>query len=204
MQVSQNSVLIKTLNETPSLVKNKQLAPSVFGNKPAATPQEATLALQPLTFCFPQIPSAFWGFLIKSVIKGGLSKERIEYIVEHLTQTHHYATFTLADFFDIDEYIHELSPTEVSELKLPHKPLAQIYFTGKYRIVFREDAERSGYPFTPYESMAEREERERRADEARWEKEYQQAVEKGEIDPNAPMKSLGELAAELADNYKPK
>lgn len=125
---------------------------------------------------FPQQPHTFWGLVAREAKRRGVSKERIEYIVEHLITSHHYPTITMADFFDVDQYIHELSTNEFYSLSIPHKPLAQIFFAGRYRIVYREDAERYGYPFKPFLSNAELEEQERLRDEERHRKEYEQML----------------------------
>ena len=165
---------------------------------PAASEKEIFQAIHPLTYCFPQIPSNFWGFLCKKVLQKGLSQRRLEYIVETLINTRNYATFTIADFFGIDKYLYELSPSEIEHATAP---MAQIEFAGKYRIVYEEEAKCCGYKYTKYEAIAEREAREDKERDERWAKEYEKMVADGLTDPNAPLKSLEELSKELTENY---
>ena len=101
----------------------------------------------------------------------------------------------MADIFGVDKSIHTLTYGEIQSLKVPHKPLAQIYFNGKYYVVYAEDAKKCGYAYTPYESFAEREAREKRERDARWQKEYEEAEARGEIDPNAHVDNSGEAIA---------
>jgi hypothetical protein len=187
-QVSQNAVLARKADndeeDAPDLLP---VVPSVFGNKPAAHPEDVQTAIATLAACFPQQPSLFWVIATKQVTQKCLSKERLEYIVEKITLNHKYPTITLADIFAVDKSIKTLSYEEVAALKVPHSPLAQIYFNGKYYIVYADDAEKCGYSFTPYESIAEREERERKERDERWQREYEEMVKNGEIDPNAPV-----------------
>jgi hypothetical protein len=163
------------------------VVPSVFGNQPAATEDEVKMAIATLAACFPQQTSMFWGFVSKQVIKKCLSRARLEYIVERVTLNHKFPTITMADIFGVDKSIHTLTYEEMHALQVPHKPLAQIYFNGKYYITYQEDAEKCGYAYVPYESTAERDERERKERDERWAREYDEMVKKGEIDPNAPV-----------------
>ena len=192
-QVSQNAIISRAADnddeDAPDLLS---VVPSVFGNLPAAQPDEVQTAIATLAACFPQQPSLFWVLVTKQVTQKCLSRARLDYIVEKVTMTHKFPTITMADIFAVDKSIHTLSYDEIQTLKVPHKPLAQIYFNGKYYVVYAEDAEKCGYAYTPYESFAEREERERKERDERWQKEYEEAVAKGEIDPNAHVENPGE------------
>lgn len=111
----------------------------------------------------------------------------------------------MADIFGVDKSIHTLTYDEISALIVPHKPLAQIYFNGKYYIVYADDAEKCGYVYAPYESMAERDAREKKERDERWEKEYEEMVKNGEIDPNAPIvNDFHQLSQQIADGMSVK
>lgn len=181
------------------------VVPSVFGNEPAASEDEVKMAIATLAACFPQQTSMFWGFVAKQAIKQCLSRARLEYIVERVTLNHKFPTITIADIFGVDKSIHTLTYDEISALAVPHKPLAQIYFNGKYYIVYAEDAEKCGYVYAPYESMAERDARELKERDERWKKEYEEMVRKGEVDPNAPIvKDFHKLSQQIAEGMSVK
>lgn len=182
------------------------IVPSVFGNKPAARPDEVQTAIATLAACFPQQPSLFWVLVTKQATQKCLSRERLNYIVEKITLNHKFPTITMADIFGVDKSIHTLTFDEMSALKVPHKPLAQIYFNGKYYIVYAEDAKKCGYTYVPYESSAEREAREEKERDERWKKEYDDMVEKGEIDPSkeTPADKLIEGLQNMAKEFSVK
>lgn len=173
--------------------------PSVFGNLPVAKDEDIAQAMMTLAICFPQMPELFWGLATKQARKLCLSKERLDYIVEYLTMTHKYPTLTMADIFGVDKSIHIITYEEYNALKVPHKPLAQIKFDNKYYTVYLEDAERCGYEYKAIESMVEREEREQKEREKRWQREYEELVAKGEIDPNNPRRNLERLVGEVSE-----
>lgn len=189
-------------DDSPDLLP---VVPSVFGNEPAASEDEVKMAIATLAACFPQQTSMFWGFVAKQAIKKCLSRARLEYIVERVTLNHKFPTITMADIFGVDKSIHTLTYDEISALIVPHKPLAQIYFNGKYYIVYADDAEKCGYVYAPYESMAERDAREKKERDERWEKEYEEMVKNGEIDPNAPIvNDFHQLSQQIADGMSVK
>ncbi|MBR1525304.1 MAG: hypothetical protein IJ640_01405 [Prevotella sp.] len=194
---TQNEVLLKTLNEQPDI--RIKAEPSVFGNEPPANDEDLETSLQTLAFAFPQQPAVFWGVVAKEAKKRGISKKRIDYMVEQVLSTHHYPTITVADIFDIDRYIHELTQQEFYSLTVPHKPLAQIFFGGKYRIVYKEDADAFGYPSEPFLSNAEYEIKERLEEEERarkemeeWQKEHPNEAVSEEADLDAIVHDLSE------------
>ncbi len=174
----------------------------MFGNLPAANEDEVKMAIATLAACFPQQTSMFWGFVSKQIIKKCISAARLEYIVERITLNHKFPTITMADIFGVDKSIRTLTYDEMQALQVPHKPLAQIYFNGKFLLTYQEEAEKCGYAFVPYESTAERDAREKRESEERWAKEYEEMVKNGEVDPNAPdeqlIGGLGKMAENLA------
>lgn len=200
---TQNAVLVKALHR--DLATKPNLAPSIFGNEPPATDIELEMALQTLLVAFPQMPASFWGIVAKEASKQGVSLKRMNYMVDVILNTHHYPTITLADIFDIDKYIHELTPAEFYALPADHKPLAQIFFGGKHRVVYKEDADAYGYPSEPFLSNAQREEQERIEDEQRhrkwmeqWQKDHPNEVpDTKDIDI-----IIGELSEEFSVNQK--
>lgn len=178
------------------------VVPSVFGNLPAATEGEVKMAIATLASCFPQQTSLFWGFVSKQIIKKCLSAARLEYIVERVTLNHKFPTITMADIFAVDKSIRTLTYDEMNALKVPHKPLAMIYFNGKYLLTYQEEAEKCGYAYTPYESTAERDAREKKERDERWARECEENVRSGKINPNAPVsQDINALLQSVADAY---
>lgn len=170
--VTQNTELVRLIKERP--YTNIKTSPSVFGNEPVATPAELRVEVDRLAAAFPQMNREFFGYVLKEAYNRGISRKRMEYIVNHIFDTYQYATITMAAIFDIDEYVHELTPQEIRTLRIPHEPLASICFCGKHRIVYKKDADAFGYPSKPYLSNAELEEKERLEDEERHRKEMEQ------------------------------
>ena len=205
-QVSQNAIISRAAdNDGEDAHDLYPVVPSIFGNQPAAHPADVQTAIATLAACFPQQPSLFWVLVTKQATQQCLSKARLEYIVERVLLNHKFPTITMADIFCVDKSIHTLTYDEVNALTVPHKPLAQIYFNGKYYIVYAEDAEKCGYVYAPYESMAERDAREKKERDERWKKEYEEMVKNGEIDPNAPIvKDFHQLSQQIADGMSVK
>ena len=154
-QDTQNAVLLKELYDNFTEERLNKLKPSEFGNLPAATLEEASIAIQQLSMFFPKMPSTFFAMLAKFAVKKCLSKARIEYAVEWLLNNHNYPTFTLADFLNADKEIHWLTYEEAMSLEMPHKPLVTINFGNRIYTVYKEDAERCGYEYEPSLSPAE-------------------------------------------------
>lgn len=194
--------LARSENDSEDAPDLLPVVPSVYGNLPAATEDEVKMAIATLAACFPQQTSLFWGFVSRQIIKKCISAARLEYIVERITLNHKFPTITMADIFGVDKSIRTLTYDEMHALQVPHKPLAQIYFNGKYMLTYQEDAEKCGYAYVPYESTAERELREQKESEERWAKEYEEMVKNGEIDPNTPdgqlICGLHKMAEDLA------
>ena len=117
------------------------------------------------------MPREFWGIAAKQARAKGFSKARIDYIVDRLMTSHSYPTITLADIFAIDKEIHFVNYDEYMTLTIPHRPLAEINFAGKKRVVYRDEAERCGYECHPILSHAEKEEKQRLLDDMRYKKE---------------------------------
>ena len=200
--LTQNRVLIRTIKENPD--KQIKAEPSVFGNELAATTEELSCEVERLMLAFPQMKDEFFGYVIKEAVRRGISRNRMEYIVNTLFETYHYPTITLADIFDIDKYVHELTPYEFEHLKIPHKPVAQIYFGGRYRFVYKEDAEKYGYPYKPFLSNAELDAKERREAEERRNRWYEDWKRKHPDAPEPEKKDPATIVQELVNQYTPK
>lgn len=196
-------MLLRTIREHPE--RQIKAEPSVYGNEPPATTDELASEVERLMSTFPQMKDEFFAYVMKEAARRGISRKRMEYIVNTIFETYHYPTITMADIFDIDRYIHELTPSEFYSLTIPHKPLAQIFFGGKYRVVYKEDADAYGYPSKPFLSNAQREEQERITDEQR----HQKWMEQWDNDhPNDVPNTkdidiiIGELSEEFSVNQK--
>ena len=111
----------------------------------------------------------------------------------------------MADIFAVDKSIRTLTYDEMNALQVPHKPLAMIYFNGKYLLTYQEEAEKCGYAYTPYESTAERDAREKKERDERWAREYEEMVKSGKINPNAPVsQDINAMTQSVADAYSVK
>lgn len=181
---------------------------SIFGNGRPVTDVEAAETILPLTFCFPQMPATFWGYVAKEAISRGVSKKRLEYIVKTLISNHRYPTMTIADVFDIDITMHELTQDEIERLTIPHRPLAQIFFCGKYHIVYKDEADKYGYKSVRYYSNAEMSERELAAVELRHRKEFKAMKEewrkKHGDEPMPEVQDFDNIIERLAKQFRPK
>lgn len=197
--------LARSENDSEDAPDLLPVVPSVYGNLPAATEDEVKMAIATLAACFPQQTSLFWGFVSRQIIKKCISAARLEYIVERITLNHKFPTITMADIFGVDKSIRTLTYDEMHALQVPHKPLAQIYFNGKYLLTYQEDAEKCGYAYVPYESTAEREVREDREREERWAREYEEKLKSGKINPNSPVsQDSNAMSQSVADAYSVK
>lgn len=98
----------------------------------------------------------FWTELARVLSEEKISANRANYMCSVLERERKYANgLTIADILAIDRNIQTISDKEMESLTLPHPPLAKVKLGNKYKIVWREEAERCGFAWTPYKSNAE-------------------------------------------------
>ena len=98
---------------------------------------------------------SFWTMLGEQLQELGWSEERVRYAVTHMLQNYKYATFTAADFLEIDKDI----PHWTSE-QAEHLPTDQEYVTAKFPdkwwICLKADAERLGLQYNIWITNAQK------------------------------------------------
>lgn len=149
---------------------NTNTVPSVFSNQPAATIIERGQAIARLAVAFPQMNKSvatatgnnqrqetltIWTIIGEQFQKLGLSKQRIDYIVDWMLQNYRYPTFTVADLLSIDKQIMTYTEIEADRLPLNHEPLARAKMGDKWRICKLRDAQLLNLTFRPYYTTPE-------------------------------------------------
>ncbi len=143
---------------------------SVFRALPPATNQQVMPYILRLAVNFPAMNTTypapqggqitFWTVLAEQVVALGWSAERTRYAAEYMLRNCPYREFRVAEFLNIDQYIHEIDNAEfyrIEQSHTPHKPIVVAQIGGKWRTIYQEDAERIGLTdyrrrYTTYEA----------------------------------------------------
>lgn len=101
---------------------------------------------------------SFWTMLGEQLQDLGWSEQRVRYAVTLMIQKYKYATFTAADFLEIDKDIPHWTSAE-AESQPTNREYAMANFGEKWLICLKEDAERLGLEHKKWITNAQKKER---------------------------------------------
>lgn len=85
---------------------------SIFNGSPAPA-EDIVVATMKLSTAFPQMSEDFFNLLAERIVKRGLSKERLNYAIDHVLDNYTYQRMTIADIMSIDKRFQILSFSEM-------------------------------------------------------------------------------------------
>lgn len=101
---------------------------------------------------------SFWTMLGEQLQDLGWSEQRVRYAVTLMIQNYKYATFTAADFLEIDKDIPHWTSAEVENMPTDQE-YANAKFPDRWWICLKADAERLGLEYKPWITNAQMKER---------------------------------------------
>lgn len=141
-------------DKQPVIAGNNPL--SVFRDQPPATLEQIMPLMYRLGANFPAMNTtytvgnefiSFWTVLGEQLAVLGWSIERIEYATAYILRNCKYSQFRVAEFLNIDQQVHTITNEEFAKIersKEPHEPIVVAQLDGRYRMLYKEDADRSG------------------------------------------------------------
>lgn len=103
---SQTALVVQELNNSGRC----QL--SVFNGSPAPA-EDIVVATMKLSTAFPQMSEDFFNLLAERIVKRGLSKERLNYAIDHVLDNYTYQRMTIADIISLDKKVDVMSYNEM-------------------------------------------------------------------------------------------
>lgn len=76
--------------------------------------EDIVVATMKLSTAFPQMSDDFFNLLAERIVKRGLSKERLQYAIDHVLDNYTYQRMTIADIMSIDKTVQIMSYGEMT------------------------------------------------------------------------------------------
>ena len=154
---------LKQVGTTLLVEKSKSNHLSVFNGLPPAQPQQIKPLLARLAVNFPKMNQqfagvSFWTMLGEQLQDLGWSEQRVRYAVTLMLQNYKYATFTAADFLEIDKDIPHWTSAEVENMPT-NQEYVNAKFPDRWWICLKADAERLGLEYKTWITNAQKRER---------------------------------------------